>query len=130
HFNDNIHSVEVDPGGTRADDSKGPLNILVLGTDSREGLGSSYGDKGSVGHADTTILLHVSADRSNATAVSIPRDLMVDIPGCQTGDTKIEGTADAQFNTSLGQDGRDPGCTWKTTEKLMGLTINHFMMVN
>ncbi|OIV38623.1 LytR family transcriptional regulator [Mangrovactinospora gilvigrisea] len=130
HFNGNINSMDVHPGGSRADDDHGPLNILILGTDSRKGLGSTYGDTGSVGHADTTILLHVSADRSNATAVSIPRDLITDVPECQTGNKTIPGSKNVQFNTSLGQDDRDPGCTWKTTEQLMGITINHFMMVN
>ena len=30
------------------------------------------------------ILLHVAKDRTNATAMSIPRDLIVDIPDCAT----------------------------------------------
>ncbi|MGW4803708.1 LCP family protein, partial [Kitasatospora sp. NPDC004272] len=131
HFNSNISSVKVDVG----DDSERPqatdaLNILVIGTDSRVGLGREYGDEGSAGHADTTLLFHISKDRSNATVLSIPRDLMVQIPDCKTGDKTIPGEARAMFNTSLGQDGRDPGCTWKTVEKLTGVRINHFMMVN
>ncbi|QKW19805.1 LCP family protein [Kitasatospora sp. NA04385] len=131
HFNNNISSVKVEVG----DDSERPqatdaLNILVIGTDSRVGLGREYGDEGSAGHADTTLLFHISKDRSNATVLSIPRDLMVQIPDCKTGDKGIPGEARAMFNTSLGQDGRDPGCTWKTVEKLTGVRINHFMMVN
>ncbi|RKE19355.1 LCP family protein [Streptomyces sp. TLI_171] len=131
HFNQNISSVKVEVG----DEAERPqatdaLNILVIGTDSRVGLGREYGDEGSAGHADTTLLFHISKDRSNATVLSIPRDLMVPIPECQTGDKKIPGEARAMFNTSLGQDGRDPGCTWKTVEKLTGVRINHFMMVN
>ncbi|MFC8718925.1 LCP family protein [Kitasatospora sp. NPDC057198] len=131
HFNNNISSVKVQVG----DESERPqatdaLNILVIGTDSRVGLGREYGDEGSAGHADTTLLFHISKDRSNATVLSIPRDLMVQIPECKTGDKTIPGEARAMFNTSLGQDGRDPGCTWKTVEKLTGVRINHFMMVN
>ncbi|MFJ5232780.1 LCP family protein [Kitasatospora sp. NPDC088391] len=131
HFNRNISSVKVQVG----DESERPqatdaLNILVIGTDSRVGLGREYGDEGSTGHADTTLLFHISKDRSNATVLSIPRDLMVQIPDCQSGAKKIPGEARAMFNTSLGQDGRDPGCTWKTVEKLTGVRINHFMMVN
>ncbi|WP_033218393.1 LCP family protein [Kitasatospora phosalacinea] len=131
HFNNNISSVKVEVG----DDSERPqatdaLNILVIGTDSRVGLGREYGDEGSTGHADTTLLFHIAKDRSNATVLSIPRDLMVQIPDCKSGDTSIPGEARAMFNTSLGQDGRDPGCTWKTVEKLTGVRINHFMMVN
>ncbi|MFK0195749.1 LCP family protein [Kitasatospora sp. NPDC090308] len=131
HFNDNISSVKVQVG----EESERPqatdaLNILVIGTDSRVGLGREYGDEGSAGHADTTLLFHISKDRSNATVLSIPRDLMVSVPDCKAGDKSIPGEARAMFNTSLGQDGRDPGCTWKTVEKLTGVRINHFMMVN
>ena len=132
HFNNNITAVQVQLG----DEAERPaaagdaLNVLVLGTDSREGLGSSYGDEGSAGHADTTFLFHIAKDRSNATVMSIPRDLMVQIPDCQTDRKQIPGQARAMFNTSLGQDGRDPGCTWRTVEKLTGVRIDHFVMVD
>ncbi|OKJ17332.1 LCP family protein [Kitasatospora sp. CB01950] len=131
HLNRNISSVKVQVG----DESERPqatdaLNLLVIGTDSRVGLGRTYGDEGSAGHADTTLLFHVAKDRSNATVLSIPRDLMVAVPECRTGGKRIPGETRAMFNTSLGQAGRDPGCTWKTVEKLTGVRINHFMMVN
>ncbi|WP_263105116.1 LCP family protein [Kitasatospora sp. DSM 101779] len=132
HFNANIASVDVHVGteSERPQAIEGAVNILVIGTDSRVGLGRTYGDAGSVGHADTTLLLHVARDRSNATVLSIPRDLMVQIPECRTGDRRIPGERRAMFNTSLGEDGRDPGCTWTTVEKLTGIRIDHFMMVN
>ncbi|MCX5212601.1 LCP family protein [Kitasatospora sp. NBC_00240] len=132
HFNNNITAVKVQLGdeADRPQPAGDAMNILVLGTDSREGLGSSYGDAGSTGHADTTLLFHIAKDRSNATVLSIPRDLMVPIPDCQSGDKRIPGEARAMFNTSLGQDGRDPGCSWKTVEKLTGIRIDHFVMVN
>jgi LCP family protein required for cell wall assembly len=134
HFNGNISKVDV--GKSNAAVTDGPVNILVLGTDSRKGKGNSgYGDAASVGHADTTFLFHVSKDRSNATALSIPRDMMTDIPNCPTkqkdGSTKtIPGQQNVRFNTSLGQSGRDPGCTWRTVEKMTGVKINHFMMAD
>ncbi|WP_406089597.1 LCP family protein [Kitasatospora purpeofusca] len=133
HFNNNITAVKVELG----DEAERPkpvadaLNILVIGTDSREGLGREYGDEGSSGHADTTLLFHIAKDRSNATALSIPRDLMVPVPECRTPDGKtIPGTARTMFNNSLGQEGRDPGCTWKTVEKVTGIRVDHFVMVN
>jgi LCP family protein required for cell wall assembly len=134
HFNGNISKVDV--GKTNAAVTDGPVNILVLGTDSRKGKGNNgYGDKASVGHADTTFLFHVSKDRTNATALSIPRDMITDIPSCPTkqkdGSTKtIPGQQGARFNTSLGQSGRDPGCTWRAVEKMTGVKINHFMMAD
>jgi LCP family protein required for cell wall assembly len=107
------------------------MNILMIGTDSREGLGKEYGDVGSVGHADTTFLFHISKDRTNATALSIPRDLMVPIADCKTKQgADIPAQANAMFNTSLGQDDRQPDCTWKTVEQMTGIRIDHSMVVN
>ncbi|MFD0528542.1 LCP family protein [Kitasatospora arboriphila] len=122
--------VHVGTESERPHAIEGAVNVLVIGTDSRVGLGRAYGDEGSTGHADTTLLLHVSRDRTNATVLSIPRDLMVQIPECRTGDRRIPGKRRAMFNTSLGEDGRDPGCTWTTVEKLTGIRVDHFMMVN
>ncbi|WP_433889757.1 LCP family protein [Streptomyces sp. CA-111067] len=140
HFNNNITTVDVGNAGSKNVTHSGPMNILVIGTDSRIGLGDKYGDAGSVGHADTTILFHVSADRSNATAMSIPRDIVTSIPDCPTkqkdGSTKtIPGTpagmTTPKFNESLGVDGRDPGCTMRAVSQLTGgIPIDHFMMVN
>ncbi|MEE1938592.1 LCP family protein [Streptomyces sp. TRM 70361] len=137
HFNSNLSTVDVgdagDGGGFGGDD---PFNILLIGTDKRTGAGNEgYGDKNSPGHADTTFLFHVSADRSNATVLSIPRDLITDIPDCPTkqedGGTEIvPGEQGARFNTSLGQAGRDPGCTMRTVKELTGLDVHHFMMAD
>ncbi|MEW9521591.1 LCP family protein [Streptomyces tubercidicus] len=127
---------KVDVGVENDAVSEGPVNLLIIGTDSRSGKGNGgYGDAGSVGHADTTILMHISKDRTNATAMSIPRDMITDIPTCPTkqkdGSTKnIPGEHGVRFNTSLGQENRDPGCTWRTVEKMTGLKINHFMMAD
>ncbi|NED80651.1 LytR family transcriptional regulator, partial [Streptomyces sp. SID11233] len=57
------------------------------------------------------------------------------IPDCPTkqddGTTKtIPGTQNVRFNTSLGQEGRDPGCTMRTVTKLTGLKVDHFMMAD
>ncbi|WP_329457559.1 LCP family protein [Streptomyces sp. NBC_01497] len=137
HLNSNISTVDVGGAGSQSSFAAGkPVNILLMGTDKRTGKGNEgYGDAGSVGHADTNILLHVSADRTNATALSIPRDLITDIPDCETkeanGQTKvIPGTPDTRFNVSLGQDGRDPGCAMRTVQELTGVKVDHFMMAD
>ncbi|WP_055490216.1 LCP family protein [Streptomyces sp. TP-A0356] len=136
HLNDNITSVSDDGASTGGFQKDKPINILLIGTDRRIGKGNTgYGDAGSVGHADTDILLHVSRDRSNATALSIPRDLIVDVPDCPTkqadGTTKvIPGTPKTRFNTSLGQDGRTPSCTMRTVTELTGITPDDFMVAD
>ncbi len=135
HFDSNLNTVDVAGAGSGGFKKDQAVNILVIGTDKRSGAGNeSYGDKNSVGHADTTILFHVSKDRTNATALSIPRDLITDIPDCETktGDASkvVPGTQRTRFNESLGQSGRDPGCTMRTVKELTGVTVDHFMMAD
>ncbi|MFD4262798.1 LCP family protein [Streptomyces sp. NPDC058534] len=136
HLEGNVSTTDVGSAGSSSFKKDEAFNILIIGTDKRTGAGNEgYGDKGSVGHADTTILLHVSKDRSNATALSIPRDLIVDVPDCETkqedGPKKIiPGTSDVRFNTSLGESGRDAGCTMRTVKEATGIQPNHFMMAD
>ncbi|MEU6993349.1 LCP family protein [Streptomyces sp. NPDC046465] len=136
HLNDNITSIDDDGAGTGGFSKDRAINILVMGTDKRSGSGNKgYGDEGSVGHADTTILLHVSKDRTNATALSIPRDMIVDIPTCPTkqkdGSTKdIQPSQKARFNESLGQYDRTPSCTMRTVKAITGITPDHFMVAD
>ncbi|MCX2971613.1 MULTISPECIES: LCP family protein [Streptomyces] len=133
-LNDNIDKVDV--GISNPATAGKPVNILLIGTDARTGKGNEgYGDADSIGHADTTLLLHVSEDRSNATVLSFPRDMIVDIPDCETVQPDgtrelVPGEQGVRFNESLGQHGRDPGCTWRTVQELTGIEINHFMMAD
>ncbi|MFF3325487.1 LCP family protein [Streptomyces sp. NPDC002889] len=136
HLNGNIDTVPDDNAGTGGFSKDRAINILLIGTDKRTGEGNEgYGDKNSAGHADTTVLLHVSKDRTNATALSIPRDLITDIPDCPTtqedGSTKvIPGTRNTRFNVSLGQSGRTPSCTMRTVTEITGIKMDHFMVAD
>ncbi|MFD3541905.1 LCP family protein [Streptomyces sp. NPDC058662] len=136
HLNGNLSVTDIAGAGSGGFKKDQAINILVIGTDKRSGAGNEgYGDANSVGHADTTILFHVAKDRSNATALSIPRDLITDIPSCPTkqpdGTTKeIKGTKGTRFNNSLGQEGRDAGCTMRTVKDLTGIEVDNFMMVD
>ncbi|MER5664743.1 LCP family protein [Streptomyces mirabilis] len=136
HLEGNVSTTDVGSAGKKGFSKDEAFNILIIGTDKRTGKGNEgYGDAGSVGHADTNILLHVSKDRTNATALSIPRDLIVNVPDCPTkqpdGTEKvIPGTQNVRFNTSLGQDGRDPGCTMRTVKAVTGISVDHFMMAD
>ncbi|MQY37709.1 Transcriptional regulator LytR [Streptomyces sp. RB17] len=136
HLEGNVTTTDVGSAAKNGFSKDDAFNILIIGTDRRTGKGNEgYGDKGSVGHADTNILLHVSKDRTNATALSIPRDLIVNVPDCETiepdGSKKvIAGSDNVRFNESLGQEGRDPGCTMRTVKEVTGITPDHFMMVD
>lgn len=109
----------------------GPLNILLMGTDTRTDQGGGFGSEveyGGTGRSDTTILIHLANDRKSAIAVSIPRDSVVNIPAC----TKEDGTTVAErtdlFNSAFSSAG--PACTVKTIETLTGVTINHAVIVD
>ncbi|MFI1679333.1 LCP family protein [Streptomyces sp. NPDC020607] len=104
-------------------------NILLLGSDTRAGQGNrKYGRDPGTERSDTTILLHLAADRQSATAVSIPRDLMVDIPGCRKPDGSRTQAQFAQFNWAFEVGGT--ACTIRTVEKLTDIRVDHHMVVD
>ncbi|WP_443079779.1 LCP family protein [Streptomyces sp. P9-A4] len=140
HLNSNIRS------GGRAGGESGvkkaapnalgdtPLNILLIGSDSRAdekniALGGGRNDKDRKPLADVQMLLHVSADRENASIVSIPRDTVVPIPECKdkNGET-FAATTNRPINESLQRGG--PGCTLTTWESITGVYIDHWLMVD
>ncbi|MFE8010224.1 LCP family protein [Streptomyces sp. NPDC057418] len=104
-------------------------NILLIGSDTRSGDNSRYGrDDGGSQRSDTTILLHLAADRRSATAVSIPRDLMAEIPSCHTADGKATKKQFAQFNWAFELGGT--ACTIRAVEKMTGVRVDHHMVID
>jgi LCP family protein required for cell wall assembly len=97
-----------------------------MGSDDRKGTNIG-GD--TPGLSDTTILLHLSADRKRAYGVSIPRDAMVDRPTClsKNGKKELPGGL-RQFNAAFAVGG--PTCTVRTVEHLTNISIDHFVVVN
>ncbi|MFD8645950.1 LCP family protein [Streptomyces zaomyceticus] len=104
-------------------------NILLIGSDTRAGEGNrKYGrDKGTQ-RSDTTILLHLSAGKKSATAMSLPRDLMVTIPSCRKSDGTRTREQFAQFNWAFEFGGT--ACTIRTVEKLTGIRVDHHMVID
>ncbi|MFE7901622.1 LCP family protein [Streptomyces sp. NPDC057424] len=108
---------------------KDARNILLIGSDSREGTGNSrYGRDSGTERSDTTILLHLSAGRDSATAVSLPRDLMVDLPGCRRPDGSRSTPRLAMFNQAFQLGGS--ACTIRTVEKLTDIRVDHHVVVD
>ncbi|MFF3412200.1 LCP family protein [Streptomyces sp. NPDC002742] len=104
-------------------------NILLIGSDSRSGAGNKkYGRDSGTERSDTTILLHLSANRHSATAVSLPRDLMVDVPGCRRPDGTRTEPMFAMFNYAFQVGGS--ACTIRTVEKLTNIRVDHHMVVD
>ncbi|QGV80293.1 LCP family protein [Streptomyces ficellus] len=108
---------------------RGARNILLIGSDTRAGSGNArYGrDKGTQ-RSDTTILLHLAAHGRGVTAVSVPRDLMVHIPGCRKRDGSRTVPQYAQFNFAYEFGGT--ACTVRTLEKLTGIRVDHHVVID
>lgn len=105
----------------------GPVNLLIMGSDTRVGLAGDYGDVGGA-RSDVMMLLHVGADRSNATLISIPRDTMLPIPECVYPDGSTAWAEDeAQINGALGV---SPYCSLDAIRDFTGLPMEHFIVVD
>nr|WP_217164752.1 LCP family protein [Streptomyces sp. AC512_CC834] len=108
---------------------RGAQNVLLIGSDSRSGDGNArYGRDSGTERSDTTILLHLSAGRDSATAVSLPRDLMVNVPGCHRPDGSRTEPVFEQFNYAFEVGGS--ACSIRTVEKLTGIRIDHHVVID
>ncbi|WP_374202020.1 LCP family protein [Streptomyces sp. AC550_RSS872] len=138
-LDDNIKSADVDDkiGGDRPENlSPGSKNILVVGSDSRDGANAEYGKDLDTMQSDTLMVLHVPANRKWAAVVSFPRDSWVEIPACDKGDGSDSALHHAKINEAFalgGSSGEVAGaaaCSIKTVEANTGLRIDHFMSVD
>ena len=108
----------------------GPISMLIIGSDTREGQGTTaYGPVGAA-LADVIILVHVSENRKNAVAMSIPRDLMVEVPSCPdpAGGRNFPARDLAQINSTMNKGG--PACTLLAVQRLTGLSIPYLAMID
>ncbi|GGQ71891.1 LCP family protein [Kitasatospora griseola] len=122
-------AAEADSQGRR------PMNILLIGSDSRSGNNKDLGGGEEGGaRSDTTILLHVYADHKHAVGVSFPRDALVNVPKCMLPNKSwTKPQANAMFNSafSVGNSEQgNPACTQNTVEALTGLRVDHTIVVN
>lgn len=113
------------------------LNILLLGSDNRNGENGNIGGRVATGmRSDTTIIMHVSADRSRIELVSIPRDTWVTIPECRRRDGSTSQPWTTKFNAAFSVGGQSgvvtdaAACTIKTVEKMTGVLIDEYVVVD
>ena len=114
--------VEIDPS-TRpsvasAAGTAAPVNVLVLGSDSRISAGDPTAWEAGAQRTDAIMLVHLSADRQSAAAISIPRDSWVPIPGY----------GEAKVNAAFSYGG--PPLMIETVEDLTGVRIDHFAVTD
>jgi LCP family protein required for cell wall assembly len=110
------------------EDLNGPINLLLVGSDTRQGQGKGFGNEESE-LADVIMLLHISADRKNAVALSFPRDLMVPIPACPNPEGgAFSAMSRQQINSSIAYGG--PVCTLLTIQALTGVKIPYLGVID
>ncbi len=134
-LNGNITAVDIsgqlgDDRPEAAEESFDSLTILLIGSDTRDlADAEEFGGAGaSPGLSDTTIVLHLSAERDRAQLISIPRDSMVEIPSCILEDgTTVEGGL-KQFNSAYATGGA--ACVQRTVEQTTGVPIDHYAVVD
>jgi LCP family protein required for cell wall assembly len=112
-------------GGTGEDPPPGePMNVLVVGSDTREGIDQAGQDnfggtkevKGQ--RSDTIILLRVDPKKEQASMLSIPRDLYVPIPGTQRS---------GRINTAFEE---GPDRLIATVNATFGIPVDHYVQVD
>ena len=105
---------------------EGGVNLLIVGSDSRAGQGEAFGDPDEETAVlnDVTMVMHISEDHSNASVVSFPRDMLIDVPACtdpEDPSSTLDELYSVKINTVLSHGGL--GCVVKTVETEMGITI-------
>ena len=124
-------------GGTPDIDGK-DQNLLVIGNDDRSTMTDKEvrqlktGRDGGSLATDTMIIVHVPADGSKATLISLPRDSYVQIPGY--GMDKLNSAYASAYTAAKGnaEAKRAAGANLliRTITNLTGLTIDHFVQVD
>ncbi len=104
------------------------LNLVLMGTDSRDCDGCAIDGESGEGGSDTTILLHIAEGRRSAYGISIPRDTLVDRPECHNGDTTIPAATDVMWNEAYALGG--PDCTVAQVEELTGVYIDGYISID
>jgi len=107
-----------EPIPTAIPEPNGAMNILLVGTDGRPGE--------DVSRTDTLVLVHLDAQSNRVSMLSFPRDLWVNIPGY--GKNRINAaylTGERKIGPGYG-----PALLKETVGELVGLPIDHFVMIN
>ncbi len=127
-----IQHVRVTGLGTRPREFDHSLNLLVIGSDTRNGRNSKFGARIAGQRSDTVLVLHLSPGLRRAIVLSIPRDSVVPVLACPRtagapGQTAQPGQVE-QINETFSAGG--PGCLWKTIEQTTGVRLGHFAELN
>jgi LCP family protein required for cell wall assembly len=132
---DSIHHVTVTSGelGKRPPKLNGSENILIIGSDSRNGTHGRFGRGIQGSRSDTSMILHISPTHTGAIVISLPRDTMVPVYGCDRDNNGHPGQQEQpgvleQLNSTFSYGGA--ACLWKTLEQVTRIHIDHFVQVD
>jgi LCP family protein required for cell wall assembly len=129
-LNGNISQIDVSALGhrpTKVAQDLAPMNILVLGSDTRDLKSDKYGSKNVTTGArpDTTLIVHLSGDRKSAVVVSIPRDSMTHAPRhCKDPNSSVIDGPIQAWNSNQGAE-----CVQRVVEGDTGIFIDHTMLL-
>nr|WP_246416076.1 LCP family protein [Nocardioides luti] len=100
-----------------------------MGNDTRDCAGCHVDNEEGADGSDTTILLHVSADRKSAYGISIPRDLIVDRPDCTVDGKTVPGAKQVLWNEAFSRGG--PECTVEQVESVFRpIYVDDYLTLN
>jgi LCP family protein required for cell wall assembly len=132
HLNGNIATESMAELGPLPPASKaGVLNILALGSQTRDGQGPGFGRDPGTDLSDTAMLIHVNAGHTRAIVLSIPRDLLVYRPACRErvgGNAIVPAQSGAMFDSAMNLGGA--ACAVATVEDMSGIRMDHFIRLD
>ena len=124
----NIDTAELGDSVVKDDTPKGAMNILFIGSDSRDLGTNEYGKGTGSQRSDALMLVHFSRGNTRIDAVQIPRDTVLDLPACKnTGSGAFAGGTNQMINAAL--DG-GPACSVKAVETISNVRIDHFVQLD
>ncbi len=117
------------------------LNIVLIGSDARDGENESIGGYEAGMRSDTALLMHISADRSRVEVISFPRDSMVKLAPCTRANGTTQRTYTGMFNEAFANGATGAAdsatamaygaaCTIATIESLTNIRVDHYAVVD
>jgi LCP family protein required for cell wall assembly len=139
-FKSNLSRVDVKAAqqSSTSDPDGSDQDILVVGNDDRNDMTNAEvkalhtGRSGGSLNTDTMMIIHVPADGSRATLISLPRDSYVAIPG--HGMNKLNAAYPDAYTATRGTLAakRSAGASLllRTVQSLTGLHVDHYVQVD
>lgn len=112
------------------------VNILLMGSDVRDGENGEIGGVVAGMRSDTVIVMHISADRERVDFMSIPRDSRVRVSDCTMFDGSTVRGWTGKFNIAFANGGKNgnaaeaAACTMQTVTDLTGIKLDHYAVVD